>query len=258
MGVLDIAARPCDQGRGSVASSWCRQVWRPSVLTLLDAEGRHCKGTLREVARKFVVGGCPRLVPLLLADRAIGGCPRLAPLDLPQALLTGGHSVMPPTKKLTMTTGDRFSTLETQLGDMKRMVFRVFVMNKLRGVLQVALPFIAAVILVGCGKDHELDYGQPAAQFSAKDLPSKAKPYVGKKITVKGTVTRVDTSNQNSSRIYLEKGIECHLGRFKAMAASCQIGDTVFVDGFLKRCDDGDVLIEPALLRDPTAKFIAH
>ncbi len=51
-----------DQGRSGVTSSWCRQNWRPSVLTLLDAQRRHRQGTPREVARKFVVGGCPRLV----------------------------------------------------------------------------------------------------------------------------------------------------------------------------------------------------
>ena len=134
----------------------------------------------------------------------------------------------------------------------------VVVITKLCGVLQVALPLIAAVLLVGCGKGYELDYGQPTAQFFAKDLPSKATTYVGKKITVKGTVTRVDISDPKTSRIYLKEGIECNLGRFKAMATSCKIGDTVFVDGFLKRCDDGDILIEPALLRDPTAEFIAN
>ena len=156
-----------------------------------------------------------------------------------------------------MTTSDRITVLETQLHTMKRMVFGVFVINKLRGVLQVTIPLIAAVLLVGCGKGYELDYGQPTAQFLAKDLPSKAKSYLGEKITVKGTVTRVDISNPSSSRIYLKEGIECNLGSFKAMATSCKIGDTVFVDGLLKRCDAGDILIEPAMLRDPNAKFIA-
>ena len=156
--------------------------------------------------------------------------------------------------------------LRNQVRTLKRIVYgfgcvliaRVVVITKFRGVLQVALPLIAAVLLVGCGKGYELDYGQPTAQFLAKDLPLKAKTYVGKKITVKGTVTRVDISDPNSSRIYLKEGIECNLGTFKAMATSCKIGDTVFVDGFLKRCDDGDILIEPALLRDPTANFIAN
>jgi len=161
---------------------------------------------------------------------------------------------------------NEITELRNQVRKLKRIVYGfgyvpiagVVVITKLRGVLQVALPLIAAVLLVGCGKGYELDYGQPTAQFLAKDLPLKAKTYVGKKITVKGTVTRVDISDPNSSRIYLKEGIECNLGTFKAMATSCKIGDTVFVDGFLKRCDDGDILIEPALLRDPTAEFIAN
>ena len=79
-----------------------------------------------------------------------------------------------------------------------------------------------------------------------------------KKITIKGIVTKVNISNPNSSRIHLKEGIECNLGKFKAMATSCKIGETVYVDGFLKRCDDGDILMEPALLRDPTGKFVAN
>jgi hypothetical protein len=50
-------------------------------------------------------------------------------------------------------------------------------------------------------------------------------------------------------------GIRCNLGKFKAMAEDSKVGDTVYVDGFLKHCDKGDVLIEPGMLRDPTAPF---
>jgi len=63
---------------------------------------------------------------------------------------------------------------------------------------------------------------------------------------------------QVAPRVCLKEGIECNLGRLQAMATSCKIGDTVLADGFLKRCDDGGILIEPALLRDPAAKFIAN
>jgi hypothetical protein len=59
-----------DQGRGGVASSWCRQVWRSSVLTLLDAKGRHCEAAPREAPRKFVVGGCPQLALDLPSPRS--------------------------------------------------------------------------------------------------------------------------------------------------------------------------------------------
>ena len=32
-------------------------------------------------------------------------------------------------------------------------------------------------------------------------------------------------------------------------------GESMNIDGFLKRCDEDKVLLEPAILRDPTAKF---
>lgn len=39
------------------------------------------------------------------------------------------------------------------------------------------------------------------------------------------------------------------------MAESKQPGEVAYVDGFLKRCDEAGILIEPAMLRDPTAPF---
>ena len=48
-----------------------------------------------------------------------------------------------------------------------------------------------------------------------------------------------------------------NLGELRGMAESCKVGDTVYVDGFLKRCEEGDMLIDPAMLRDPTAPFSA-
>tara|TARA_B100000459_G_scaffold144369_1_gene107015 strand:+ start:106 stop:618 length:513 start_codon:yes stop_codon:yes gene_type:complete len=120
------------------------------------------------------------------------------------------------------------------------------------------LTTIAAVLLVGCSKGWILDYHEPAEQFLAKDVATKAKPYVGRhlKITIKGIVSKVDVSNTNSSMIYLKDGIECNLGKFSRMASSCKVGEVVYIDGFLKHCDDDKVLLEPAILRDPTAKFI--
>ena len=117
---------------------------------------------------------------------------------------------------------------------------------------------IAALVLVGCYKGWILDYHEPAEQFLAKDVATQAKPYVGRhlKITIKGIVSKVDVSNPDSLMIYLKNGIECNLGKWSRMASSCKIGEVVFIDGFLKRCDEDKVLLEPAILRDPTAKFI--
>ena len=110
----------------------------------------------------------------------------------------------------------------------------------------------------GCGKGWQMDYGEPAAQFLQADLAAQGKMFVGKKITVKGTVAKVDVSVPNAARIHLTGGIECNLGKFKAMAESCKVGDTVYVDGFLQRCEEGDILIDPAMLRDKTAPFSPH
>ena len=120
------------------------------------------------------------------------------------------------------------------------------------------LTTIAAVVLVGCSKGWILDYHEPAEQFLAKDVATKAKRYVGRhlKITIKEIVSKVDVSNPNSSMIYLKDGIECNLRKWSRMASSCKVGEVVYIDGFLKHCDDNKVLLEPAILRDPTAKFI--
>lgn len=119
----------------------------------------------------------------------------------------------------------------------------------------VLTALILAGLGSGCGNGWQMDYGQPAAQFLQADMASRGKAFVGKKITVKGTVTKVDVNDPESAWIHLVGGIQCNFGTFKAMAESCKVGDTVYVDGFLKRCEEGDVLIDPAMLRDPTAPF---
>ena len=57
---------------------------------------------------------------------------------------------------------------------------------------------IVALVLLGFSKGWILDYHEPAEQFLAKDVATKARPYVGRhlKITIKGIVSKVDVSNQ--------------------------------------------------------------
>ncbi len=100
-----------------------------------------------------------------------------------------------------------------------------------------------------------MDYGEPAAQFMSGDVYTKGKPFVGKKVTVKGIVTKIDVVDPNAAWVELEEGIRCNFGKFKAMAESSKVGDTVYVDGVLTRCGEGDVLMDPAQLRDSTASF---
>lgn len=115
--------------------------------------------------------------------------------------------------------------------------------------------FLVAGLLSSCGKGWQMDYGKPAAQFEAADVVGKAGNHIGEKITVKGTVAKVETDESGDSWVHLTSGARCNFGDFKRMAESAEVGSTVFVDGFLKKCAEGDVLLEPALLRDPTAPF---
>ena len=107
----------------------------------------------------------------------------------------------------------------------------------------------------GCAQSWQMDYGAPAAQFLAMDVAAKGERFVGQKITVQGTVTRIDTSDAAAAWVHLEHGVRCNFGKLKAMATASQPGETVWVDGFLVRCEEGDVLLEPAMLRDPAAPF---
>ena len=96
---------------------------------------------------------------------------------------------------------------------------------------------LVVLLALGAGcQSYQLDYGEPAAQFLEADVATSGKNYLGQKITVKGTVTRVDVETAGSASIELQHGIRCDLGKFKEMAESRKPGDTVFVDGFLKRC----------------------
>jgi hypothetical protein len=117
------------------------------------------------------------------------------------------------------------------------------------------LSCVLACATLGCSKGWQLDYGKPSAQFVSKSIAVKGAPFIGKKITVKGRVVKVDTSNPEAALIYLENSIQCNLGGFTAMANGCTVGDVIYVDGFLARCEEGRIVLEPALIRDPTAPF---
>ncbi len=117
------------------------------------------------------------------------------------------------------------------------------------------IPLAIAYLGISSCQGWQMDYGKPAAQFEQESLQKKGAPFVGKKITVRGTVDRVDTSDPKNAYVYLKGGIRCNFGDFTAMAKDLKVGDIAFVDGFLTRCEPGDIVIEPALSRDPTAPF---
>jgi len=109
--------------------------------------------------------------------------------------------------------------------------------------------------LTGCGQGWGLEYGDAAAHFNEDAVVEKAKPFLEKKIVVKGVVTKQDLSDPENSRIHLNHSICCNLGDLQRMAEGCKVGETVFIGGILKHCEQGNVLLEPAMKRDPKAEF---
>ena len=56
-----------------------------------------------------------------------------------------------------------------------------------------------------------MDYGKSEAQFIQDNVTTKGKEWVGKKITVKGVVTKVEVSDPNVAWVELGNGIKCNL-----------------------------------------------
>ena len=121
--------------------------------------------------------------------------------------------------------------------------------------LSTAWLLAAMMLLVGCGTAWRMDYGEPAAQFLSANVSAQGAEYVGEKVTVQGAVTQVLPDQADGAWIYLDNGVRCNLGQFRAMAEGVSVGQTVMIDGILRKCDGDDILLEPALLRDPTAPF---
>jgi hypothetical protein len=124
-----------------------------------------------------------------------------------------------------------------------------------RPVWVVRSFLVAALLLTGCGTGWRMDYGEPAAQFLSANVTMQGAKYLGEKVTVQGIVTEVLPDQADGSWVYLDNGIRCNLGDFRAMAEGVKVGETILIDGILRKCSDGDVLLDPALLRDPTAPF---
>lgn len=120
---------------------------------------------------------------------------------------------------------------------------------------KLSILSLVLIQLTGCGQGWEMEYGDAAAHFNEDAVVEKAKPFLGEKIVVKGVVTKQDLTDPENCKIYLGHSICCNLGDLQRMAEGYTVGKTVFIGGFLKRCEEGDVLLEPAVGRDPKAEF---
>ena len=105
----------------------------------------------------------------------------------------------------------------------------------------------------------QMEYGKPAAQFYAADLGALGTPFIGKKITVKGTVTGHETTKEGEFVVILNGTIRCMRKLSTKYTESYRrrykVGKTVFFDGFLRECKPSRVVINPSSGRDPSASF---
>ena len=100
-----------------------------------------------------------------------------------------------------------------------------------------------------------MDYGRPAAQFEARDAIALAPDYLRKKVTVRGRVSAVDTSDPERCVLKLDHGVTAHFGKFKRAAESYKVGEIVPLDGIVKAVDPSGITLHPAFGRDPQAPF---
>lgn len=115
------------------------------------------------------------------------------------------------------------------------------------------IPLLLALLAACTG--WTMDYGKPAAQFEAADAAAIAGEYMGEKVTVRGKVLAVDSSDPESCIVELEGGVIAQFGDMKLMAEECKVGEITLVDGIVSAVEPARVLLEPALGRDPTAPF---
>jgi len=81
-------------------------------------------------------------------------------------------------------------------------------------VVLVMLSFFVAQV-VGCGS---LEYREAAAHFNENTLLENGEPYLGKKIVVKGTVSKHEITDPENSKVYLGHSICCNFGDLQKMA----------------------------------------
>ena len=134
-------------------------------------------------------------------------------------------------------------------------------MTKLRLLLIYLLGTLGIIGLNGC-KGWILDYGKVAAQFTSSTIEESGQPYIGRKVTVKGTVTKHELDNASGKlTMVLDDIIRCvsygtrNEDELLSLAAFYEIGRVAYFDGFLVKCESGNVLLDPVSGRDPKAPF---
>ena len=109
----------------------------------------------------------------------------------------------------------------------------------------------------------ELEYGNVHAQFEASTIAELGKPFLGKKVTVRGTITErsLEESTGKITMVLDDQVYGIWYGNDRTKddvlltVESYQVGKVVYLDGILLSCEPGKVVLDPVHGRDPTAPF---
>ena len=100
-----------------------------------------------------------------------------------------------------------------------------------------------------------MDYGDPAAQFDAREAVAVATDYLGEKVSVRGVVRTVNAASPDQYIVTIEGGVEAVFKGAARRDDLWEIGEVAYVDGIVAVATSTGVVLSPAMMRDPTASF---
>lgn len=115
---------------------------------------------------------------------------------------------------------------------------------------------LAGYLLTSAGcQGWVMDYGEPAAQFEATDAAAAARDYLRKKVSVRGVICSVDTTDPSRCFVELEGGVAAIFASWAKLGDTYRVGEVAYLDGIVEGVAPGQVTLEPAMGRDPLAPF---
>ena len=100
-----------------------------------------------------------------------------------------------------------------------------------------------------------MDYGDPAAQFDAREAIAVAADYLGEKVSVRGEVLTVNAASPDQYIVKMKGGLEAVFKGVIRRDDLWEIGEVAYIDGIVAVATSTGVVLSPAMMRDPTASF---
>ena len=117
------------------------------------------------------------------------------------------------------------------------------------------LALFAALTSTYACRGWTMDYGDPAAQFDAREAVAVATDYLGEKVSVRGVVRTVNAASPDQYIVTIEGGVEAVFKGAARRDDLWEIGEVAYVDGIVAVATSTGVVLSPAMMRDPTASF---